>query len=211
MATVSEQPKIFTDDLDEAYLDRYMNSRYLAVDTETMGLQVARDHLCVVQMCNEEGVTALVQTKRFQAPHLKTLLESPKIEKVFHFARFDLAMLWHWLNIQVQPVFCTKIASRLVRTYSGFHGLKDLAQELLGVAMDKQQQSSDWGAETLSEQQVRYAASDVIHLIAIKRALETMLAREKRMEVAQRCMTFLPTRVALDLAGWEAEDIFAHH
>ena len=211
MTTSSTQPMLFQDDLDEAYLQRYMNSRYLAVDTETMGLQVLRDHLCVVQMCNEDGVIALVQTKNFQAPRLKTLLEAENVEKIFHFARFDLASLQHWLGILVRPVFCTKIASRLIRTYSGYHGLKDLSQELLGVDMDKKQQSSDWGATTLSSKQLSYAASDVINLVAIKEALEAMLLREGRLKMAKECMAFLPTRVELDLAGWESEDIFSHH
>ncbi|MBF0402115.1 MAG: ribonuclease D [Magnetococcales bacterium] len=210
MPTRPTQPKIFQDDLDEAYLQRYLKSRYLSVDTETMGLNVLRDRLCLVQMCNEEGLVAMVQIKNFQAPHLKELLESPQVEKIFHFARFDLASLRHWLNIQVQPVFCTKIASRLVRTYSGYHGLKDLTRELLGVEMDKQQQSSDWGSAALSPQQIQYAQSDVLHLVPLKEALEEMLQREGRLETAQSCMAFLPTRVSLDLAGWEAEDIFAH-
>lgn len=210
MTTLPVQPVIFQDDLDEASLQCYMNSRYLAVDTETMGLQVLRDRLCVVQMCNEDGVIALVQTGNYKAPRLKKLLESTTVEKIFHFARFDLATLQHWLGIQVQPVFCTKIASRMMRTYSGQHGLKELALELLGVEMDKQQQSSDWGVPILSPQQVLYAASDVIHLVAIKEALEGMLQREGRLSMSKECMAFLPTRVALDLAGWEADDIFAH-
>ena len=210
MTTLPTKPVIFQDDLDEAQLQRYMNSKYLAVDTETMGLQVFRDHLCVVQMCNEDGLISLVQVKKFQAPKLKVLLEASSVEKIFHFARFDLTTLKHWLGIQVQPVFCTKIASRLIRTYSGFHGLKDLTRELVGIEMDKRQQSSDWGAATLSSRQIEYAASDVIHLVAIKKALEEMLQREERLSMAKACMAFLPTRVALDLAGWEAEDIFAH-
>lgn len=210
MTTTPAQPVLFQDDLDEAFMQRYLNSRFLAVDTETMGLQVLRDHLCVVQMCNEEGLTALVQVKNYQAPRLKRVMEAANVEKIFHFARFDLATLQHWLQIHVQPVFCTKIASRLIRTYSGSHGLKTLSLELIGVEMDKQQQSSDWGATTLSDQQIRYAASDVIYLIKIKEALESMLLREGRLELAKTCMAFLPTRVELDLAGWEPEDIFAH-
>ena len=210
MSTLPTQPMIFQDDLDEAYLQRYMNSRYLSVDTETMGLQFLRDHLCVVQMCNEDGQIALVQIKNFQAPRLKVLFEAADVEKIFHFARFDLATLQHWLGIRVQPVFCTKIASRLIRTYSGSHGLKDLVRELIGVEMDKQQQSSDWGGDTLSSRQISYAASDVIHLVAIKEVLEKMLQREGRLKMARECMDFLPTRVKLDLAGWESEDIFSH-
>lgn len=210
MTTLATQPIIFQDDLDERSLQTYLKSRYLAVDTETMGLQVLRDHLCVVQMCNEDGLISLVQIKKYQAPRLKQLLESTAVEKIFHFARFDLATLQHWLGIRVQPVYCTKIASRLVRTYSGYHGLKDLARELANIEMDKQQQSSDWGADTLTSKQAVYAASDVIHLIAIKEALDAMLQREGRLPLARACMEFLPTRVALDLAGWEAEDIFSH-
>ncbi|MBF0585094.1 MAG: ribonuclease D [Magnetococcales bacterium] len=207
---MSTQPVLFQDDLDGDFLQQYLKSRYLSVDTETMGLSLLRDRLCVVQMCNEAGLVAVVQIKNFQAPHLKMVLESPSVEKIFHFARFDLASLRQWLGIHVQPVFCTKIASRLVRTYSGYHGLKDLTRELLGVEMDKQQQSSDWGAATLSSKQLNYVASDVIHLVAIKERLEGMLQREGRLETARACMDFLPTRVTLDLAGWEAEDIFAH-
>lgn len=210
MTAVPTQPKLFQDDLDGDHLQRYLNSRYLSVDTETMGLNSLRDRLCLVQMCNEEGVTAFVQIVHNQAPNLKILLESPAVEKIFHFARFDLATLQHWLGIRVQPVFCTKIASRLIRTYSGFHGLKDLVRELRGMEMDKQQQSSDWGAATLTAQQLQYAQSDVVHLVALKEGLERMLQREGRLEMARACMNFLPTRVNLDLAGWEAEDIFAH-
>ena len=209
--TLPNQPMLFKDDLDDACLQRYMNSRYLSVDTETMGLHTLRDHLCVVQMCNEDGLISLVQTQSFRAPRLKILLESEKVEKIFHFARFDLAALQHWLDIRVAPVFCTKIASRLARTYSGYHGLKDLTRELLNIEMNKQQQSSDWGSVTLSEEQLQYAASDVIHLVALKEALEGILKREGRLDMARACMNFLPTRVALDLAGWEPEDIFSHH
>ncbi|MBF0460206.1 MAG: ribonuclease D [Magnetococcales bacterium] len=210
------QPKVFQGDLDAEYQQRYLSSRYLSVDTETMGLNVLRDRLCVVQMCNENGAVAIVQISQEQAaqrrpaPRLQAVLESSAVEKIFHFARYDLATLRHWLGIQVQPVFCTKIASRLIRTYSGFHGLKDLVREVRGVEMDKQQQSSDWGAVTLSAKQLQYVQSDVIHLVTLKEALEVMLQREGRLELARECMAFLPTRVTLDLAGWEAEDIFAH-
>ncbi|MBF0162453.1 MAG: ribonuclease D [Magnetococcales bacterium] len=214
LTTVQTQPKVFQTDLDADYLQRYLASRYLAVDTETMGLNLHRDRLCLVQMCNEAGLVAMVQIQRQQphgaAPHLKSLLESPNVEKIFHFARFDLAALRHWLGIDVQPFFCTKIASRLVRTYSGSHGLKDLVRELASQEMDKQQQSSDWGAERLSPQQLQYAQSDVTHLVTLKERLEEMLRRENRLELARACMHFLPTRVILDLAGWEAEDIFGH-
>ncbi|MEO5341529.1 MAG: ribonuclease D [Magnetococcus sp. MYC-9] len=206
------QAKIFQNDLDAAYQQRYLNSRYLSVDTETMGLNILRDRLCLVQMCNEEGLMAVVQIQQNQAeaPRLRELLESQAVEKILHFARFDLASLRHWLGIQVQPVFCTKIASRLIRTYSGYHGLKDLVRELCGKELDKQQQSSDWGTHELSALQIQYAQSDVIHLVTVKESLERMLQREGRLDLARRCMAFLPTRVDLDLAGWEAEDIFAH-
>ncbi|MBF0623779.1 MAG: ribonuclease D [Magnetococcales bacterium] len=201
---------VLRDDLDQTRLERYLDSRYLAVDTETQGLQVTRDRLCVVQMCNEAGLVTLVQIRNRPAPRLKTLLEAPGVEKIFHFARFDVATLKHWLEIDVQPLFCTKIASRLVRTYTGSHGLKDLVLEFLDITLDKQQQSSDWAATELSPRQQAYAAADVIHLVALRERLVAMLEREHRLELARACMAFLPTRAALDLAGWEDEDIFAH-
>ncbi|MBF0425601.1 MAG: ribonuclease D [Magnetococcales bacterium] len=210
MTTASAKTRVLQDDLDEECAQRYLGSRYLAVDTETQGLSLQRDRLCLVQMCNEEGVVTLVQTRHFQAPRLKAVLEAENVEKIFHFARFDVAMLRRWLAIEVRPVFCTKIASRLVRTYTGAHGLKDLVHEFLDIRLDKQQQSSDWAAATLSPQQQAYAAADVIHLVAIKERLEMMLQRENRLELARACMAFLPTRAALDLGGWEGEDIFSH-
>jgi ribonuclease D len=210
MTTQNLSPKVLIDDLDEELYQCYMASRFLAVDTETLGLQVKRDRLCVVQMCNEAGVTALVQMKNYNAPRLKAVMEAPGVEKIFHFARFDLATLRHWLGCQVAPAFCTKIASRLVRTYTDGHGLKDVTREILGIELDKQQQSSDWGADELSSEQVSYAAADVTHLVAIKQKLADMLQRDGRTELAQVCMDFLPHRVSLDLAGWEEEDIFSH-
>lgn len=207
---MNEPAKIFTGDLDAATLQRYLEGGFLAVDTETLGLNVHRDRLCVVQMCNEAGEASLVLVEGQQAPHLKELLEAPSVEKVFHYARFDLATLRHWLGIRVQPFYCTKIASRLVRTYTAGHGLKNLTHELLGIPLDKEQQSSDWAARPLSPQQVAYAASDVLHLIPLRHKLDAMLQREGRRELARACMDFLPTRVELDLAGWEQEDIFAH-
>lgn len=214
MTVQNAEPTVLAEDLDEETYQIYRKSRYLAVDTETLGLQILRDRLCLVQLCNEAGVTTLVQIKKHQtkqqAPRLRAVLESPEVEKIFHFARFDIASLQHWLGCQVTPVFCTKIASRLVRTYTDGHGLKDLCLELLGVEMDKKQQSSDWAATTLSAAQIQYAASDVIHLVAIKEKLEFMLQRDGRMEMARACMDFLPHRVNLDLAGWEEEDIFSH-
>lgn len=206
-------PRLFSGDLDEETLQLYLASPRLAVDTETRGLNTQRDRLCLVQMCDESGVVSLVQVGDMQdkgQSRLKQLLESPRVEKVFHYARFDLAALRHWLGIQVQPVWCTRTASRLIRTYTDRHGLKDLARELLGIDMDKEQQSSDWASATLSDKQLAYAASDVIHLLAIQSQLDEMLRREGRWELARACIDFLPTRVTLDLAGWEGEDIFAH-
>jgi ribonuclease D len=210
MTVQNSTPLVLLDDLNEERYEIYMKSRFLAVDTETLGLQVKRDRLCLVQMCNEEGVTTLVQTRNYKAPRLKELMEAKSVEKIFHFARFDLATLRHWLGCEVAPTFCTKIASRLVRTYTDGHGLKDITRELMGIELDKQQQSSDWAAQDLSPDQVSYAASDVIHLVEMKQKLMTMLERDGRVEMAQSCMEFLPHRVTLDLAGWEEEDIFSH-
>ncbi len=210
-SSLNAQTLLLLDDLTPERQQCYLNSRYLAIDTETLGLKTKRDRLCLVQMCNEAGVITLVQTRNHHAPRLQTVLESKKVEKIFHFARFDIAAIKHWLNSDVQPVFCTKIASRLTRTYTDRHGLKELVAELLKIDMNKEQQSSDWAAETLSPQQVEYAAADVIHLVALKEKLEAALKRDNRLTMARDCMNFLPTRVTLDLAGWEEEDIFAHH
>ncbi len=186
----------------------------IAVDTETMGLLTARDRLCLVQLSAGDGDAHLVQMPRaprpLSAPNLARQLGDPERLKLFHFARFDLAALKHWLNIDCAPVYCTKIASRLVRTYTDRHGLADLTRELLGVELSKQQQSSDWGAPTLSTQQQSYAASDVLHLHRLRDTLDTMLAREGRMALAESCFAFLAHRVALDLGGWAEQDIFAH-
>jgi len=195
-------------------LTRYTDA--VAIDTETMGLNPHRDRLCVVQLSNGDGSADVVQIPRdhgrgaADAPNLKALLANPKITKIFHFARFDLAALYHGFGVMPGPVYCTKIASRLSRTYTDRHGLKDLVREVLNVELSKQQQSSDWGAPALSEAQLAYAASDVLHLHALRERLDVMLAREGRTELAQACFTFLPTRAKLDLQGWEAEDIFAH-
>ncbi len=210
MTAQNSKPIVLVDDLNDELHQTYMKSRYLAVDTETLGLQIKRDRLCVVQMCNEDGVVALVQTKNHDAPRLQEVLEASAVEKIFHFARYDVATLKHWMGIEVNPVFCTKIASRLVRTYTDGHGLKDVTSELLGIELDKQQQSSDWAADVLSPEQAAYAAADVIHLVEIKNRLMAMLEREGRTELARVCMEFLPHRAALDLAGWEEEDIFSH-
>ncbi|MBN8960474.1 MAG: ribonuclease D [Rhizobiales bacterium] len=191
-------------------LGRYTDS--VAIDTETMGLNPHRDRLCVVQLSPGDGTADVVQIPQghTDAPNLKKLLGDPKVTKIFHFARFDLAALDNALGVMPQPVYCTKIASRLTRTYTDRHGLKDLVRELLGVDLSKQQQSSDWGADTLTEAQLAYAASDVLHLHALRTRLDVMLAREGRTELARACFEFLPSRARLDLGGWEEEDIFAH-
>ncbi|MBI5132808.1 MAG: ribonuclease D [Rhodopseudomonas palustris] len=191
-------------------LVRYTTS--VAIDTETMGLHPHRDRLCVVQLSNGDGSADVVQIPQghTDAPNLKKLLGDPAVVKIFHFARFDLAALSNALGVMPQPVYCTKIASRLTRTYTDRHGLKDLVRELLNVDLSKQQQSSDWGADTLSDAQLAYAASDVLHLHALRDKLDVMLARENRTELAQACFGFLPHRARLDLGGWSEEDIFAH-
>ncbi len=184
----------------------------VAIDTETMGLKPHRDRLCVVQLSPGDGSADIVHIKRGQsdAPVLKSLLADPQILKLFHFGRFDIAVLEHAFGVQIAPVWCTKIASRLVRTYTDRHGLKDLVRECLGIDLSKVQQSSDWGAEDLSQDQLEYAASDVLHLHALKDALTERLSRENRLSAAQACFEFLPMRARLDLMGWEDTDIFAH-
>ena len=184
----------------------------IAIDTETLGLKPMRDKLCLVQISTGDGNAHLVQLDRnaYVAPRLKALLEDAKVKKIFHFARFDVAALKHHLSADTRNIYCTKIASRLVRTYTDRHGLKDLVKELLGIELDKQQQSSDWGAHVLSEQQKKYAATDVLYLHELKARLDQMLEREGRMAIAQSCFDFLPTRAALDLMGWPEEDVFAH-
>src|ERR1700752_128196 len=183
-------------------LSRYTSS--VAIDTETMGLNPHRDRLCVVQLSNGDGSADVVQIPKdhADAPNLKALLGNPAVTKIFHFARFDIAVLYHTLGVMPQPVYCTKIASRLTRTYTDKHGLKDLVRELLNVDLSKEQQSSDWGARELSEKQLAYAANDVAYLHQLKIALDAMLAREGRTLLAQACFDFLPTRADLDLAGW---------
>jgi len=183
----------------------------VAIDTETMGLDLTRDRLCLIQLSAGDGVCHLVQfRKRYDAPRLKALLADPGVTKLFHFARFDLAAIQRYLGVSCRPVYCTKVASKLVRTFTDRHGLKDLCRDLLGVELSKQMQSSDWGAAELSEEQLRYAASDVLHLHRLRDALDGMLAREGRAELARACFEFLPARAALDLAGWNDVDIFAH-
>lgn len=202
---------IFDQDLSSAALEKFLASDRLAIDTETMGLKPARDRLCLVQVCDEQGNVAVIRIARGQttAPHLKTLFEHPHSTKIFHFARFDLATLRYRLGIDVAPVFCTKIASKLARTYSPRHGLKDLVLDITGVELDKSAQSSDWGnAANLSEKQLRYAANDVRYLIPLQAELKTMLEREERWPLAQACFKSLATIVELDLAGFER--IFDH-
>jgi len=184
----------------------------VAIDTETMGLEPHRDRLCVVQLSPGDGSADVVQIPvgAKSAPNIQALLADPARVKIFHFGRFDIAVLFHAFGVMPAPVYCTKIASRLTRTYTDKHGLKDLVRDALGVDLSKQQQTSDWGADALSDAQVAYAASDVLHLHALKDRLDTLLAREGRSELAAACFRFLPDRARLDLAGWAAEDIFAH-
>ena len=184
----------------------------VAIDTETMGLKPGRDRLCLVQLSSGDGTAHIVQLPQGQytAPNLKSLLLNASVTKLFHFGRFDIAVLQQYLGILCTPVYCTKIASRLTRTFTDRHGLKDLCRDVLGITISKEQQSSDWGADELSEAQLSYAASDVLHLHALRNALDGMLEREGRSEMAAACFRFLPARAELDLAGWPETDIFAH-
>lgn len=184
----------------------------VAIDTETLGLKPHRDRLCLVQLSSGDGTAHLVKFdgKNYDAPRLKALLADPKTVKIFHFARFDIAVLGLYLGVETAPIYCTKIASKLARTYTDRHGLKDLAAELLGIELSKQQQSSDWAADELSDSQRAYAANDVLHLHAIKTKLDAMLTRVGRRELAQKAFEFLPTRARLDLIGFEDDDIFSH-
>jgi ribonuclease D len=198
-------------DLSAELLTQYLQADAIAVDTETMGLLPQRDRLCLIQLCNPQGQVAVIRIAKGQkdAPNLKQLLEAPGITKVFHFARFDVAQLQYHLDIQVNPIFCTKIASKLARTYTPRHGLKELVQELEQVELDKSAQSSDWGnAANLSEQQLRYAANDVRYLLSVQKKLTAMLEREERWELAQQCFQCLPVLVNLDLLQYK--DIFEH-
>jgi ribonuclease D len=183
----------------------------VAVDTETLGLNPFRDRLCLVQLSSGDGQAELVQPARdYDAPELKRLLADPSVLKIFHFARFDMAVLKHYLGVMPHPVYCTKVASKLARTFTDRHGLKDLCRELLGIELSKQQQSSDWGADKLTPEQLNYAASDVLYLHALREKLDAMLRREGREGLAKACFEFLPTRVQLDLRGWSEIDPFAH-
>ena len=184
----------------------------VAIDSETLGLNPFRDRLCLVQLSSGDGTAHAVQFApgQYAAPNLKRMLADPKVLKLFHYARFDIGMFRRYLEVMTAPVYCTKIASKLVRTYTDRHGLKDLVKELLNVDLSKEQQSSDWGAAELSDKQLAYAASDVAHLHRLKEVLDGMLAREGRTALAKACFDFLPSRVELDLAGWADQDIFAH-
>lgn len=206
-----EDFQIYDRDLSDTALAQYLETPEIAVDTETMGLLPFRDRLCLVQLCDSQGRGAVIRIAQGQteAPNLKKMLEAPEITKIFHFARFDGAMLRYQLGIQVAPLFCTKVASKLARTYSPRHGLKDLVQELMQVELDKSSQSSDWGnAANLSEAQLRYAANDVRYLIEMRHKLTAMLEREGRWELAQKCFQVIPTFVSLDLLQYK--DIFEH-
>lgn len=186
--------------------------RSVAVDTETQGLSLVRDKLCLVQLSAGDGDAHIVQMDReaYDCPNLKALMNNPDVEKIFHYARFDLAMLKRDLGVEVTPVYCTKIASALVRTYTDGHGLKNLCKELLNIDLSKQQQSSDWASESLSQAQLSYAASDVLYLHQLQRILTARLTRENRLDMAKACFEFLPTRADLDMAGWAEVDIFSH-
>lgn len=197
-------------DITAADAARYTGA--IAIDTETLGLVPRRDRLCVVQLSPGDGSADVIQIAagQHEAPNLVALLANPGLTKIFHFGRFDIAVLFHTFGVTCQPVFCTKIASRLSRTYTDRHGLKDNLKELLDIDVSKQQQSSDWGAETLTDAQLDYAASDVLHLHALRDRLTTRLERDGRTALARACFEFLPTRAKLDLLGWEETDIFAH-
>jgi ribonuclease D len=195
--------------------DVLINCNHIAIDTETMGLNPLRDRLCVVQLSSGDGVAHLVQFDNsgiYEAPNLKALLLDDAVQKIFHFARFDLLVLYKFLNTEIRNLYCTKIASKLVRTFTDRHGLRDLAKDLIGVEISKQQQTSDWGAETLTEAQQLYAAGDVLYLHQIKNMLDAMLLREGRRELAHNCFEFLTTRMHLDLLGWNDtdKDFFSH-
>ena len=207
-------PRLLQGDLDDEALTTYLAGREVAVDTETMGLNVLRDRLCVVQLCNRAGYATLVQIPRaaqggLRAPRLQRLLEAQEIVKVFHFARFDVAALRQHLAIGVWPLYCTRTASRIIRTYTDRHGLKDLALELLGVEMDKTARHTDWSSGALTVEQVRYAISDVTMLLPLMDRLETMLEREERRALAHACFSAIPLFAQLDLLGYD--NIFEHH
>ncbi len=205
--------QLFHGDLPSDVAQAIAKTGSVAIDTETLGLNLIRDRLCLVQMATADGATYFVKFdagQPYQAPNLAALLTDRSVLKLFHFGRFDIAKLQHHLGALTTPVYCTKIASKFTRTYTEYHGLKNLVRELLGIELNKQQQSSDWGAATLSPEQLNYAASDVIYLHAMKEKLDATLAREGRTALAQACFDFLPHRAQIDLAGWDEVDIFAH-
>lgn len=196
-------------DLSQETTEKYLASKFISVDTETLGLNPLRDRLCLVQLCNEDNLVTLVKINSKNTPNLKSVLESPDSTKLFHYARFDVAILKHDLDIKVSNIYCTKIASKLVRTYTDKHGLKNLVSELLGIELDKSSQTTDWSEDVLSEKQLEYASHDVLHLIKLREKLERKLERENRKHLAEECFKFLPTLVELDLKGW-SEGIFNH-
>lgn len=208
--TVSAEPNIhlIKGDLPQELYEAYARSAYLCADTETTGLNPHRDRLCLVQLCNEDGLTTVLQVTSYAMPNLVKLLEAERPLKLFHFARFDLAMLRHHLGARITSVYCTKVASKIARTFSGKHGLKDLCSDLLGVTLDKSVQTSYWGADDLTPAQLTYSANDVTHLLPLKEKLDVMLRREGREELALACMRHLPTQIALDLGGFE--NVFEH-
>lgn len=204
-----QKPLLFDTDLPDDIFRRYMTKSVIAVDTETRGLNVHRDRLCLIQLCDEDGLVAFVRYTGEEAPNLRKLFESTDVVKLFHFARFDVAVIKHYMNINIEPVWCTKIVSKLVRTYTDRHSLKDLVKELLGFEMDKSDQSSDWAREDLSDSQLEYAANDVRVLIPIQRKFQTLLERERMTDLAERLFRFLPTVCELDLRGWDI-NIYSH-
>lgn len=204
-----KQFDVFDGDLSEERLHHYIKKPVLAIDTETRGLNIHRDRLCLVQMCDDEGVLSIVKIKKgTDAANLRKLMANKNVVKLFHFARFDVAVMKHYLQVDVAPIWCTKIASKLVRTYTDRHSLKDVTRELMGIELDKTDQSSDWAREDLSESQMEYAANDVRNLIEIQRKLKVMLDREGLTDLAQKLFDFLPTVAQLDLGGWQ--NVFEH-
>ena len=199
---------IYSDDLPE---DLELTDS-ISIDCEAMGLNINRDRLCLLQIADIAGKVYVVKfnANSYKAPNLSKILANPSILKIFHFARFDVASIYRYLGVMTQNIYCTKIASKIARTYTDCHGLKDLCRDLLGVALNKAQQSSDWGSETLSNEQIKYAAGDVVYLLSLKKSLDIILARESRSELALGCFSFIPQRVLLDVRGWENLDIFAH-
>lgn len=200
---VNKKPDLFDQDLSPERLDLYMTKPVIAIDTETRGLIIPRDRLCLIQLCDENGVVSLVRFRGRPAPNLHKLLVAPNVLKLFHFARFDVAVLKYYMDAEVNPIWCTKIASKLVRTYTDRHSLKDLGRELLCLEMDKTEQSSDWARDDLSQAQMEYAANDVRVLIPIYQQIKKVLERENRLDLAERLFRFLPTQAELDLGGWQ--------